>query len=35
MAETRAQFGNPKDGECPPFEAVTSRTAKTQLIEKT
>jgi hypothetical protein len=36
VVEARGQFGNPEEGERPPFEAVTrQRLVKTQHTEKT
>jgi hypothetical protein len=34
VAETRGQFGNPEEGECPLLEAVTRILVKTQQAEK-
>jgi hypothetical protein len=33
VAEARRQFGNPKEGECPPLEGVTRELVKTKLNE--
>jgi hypothetical protein len=33
MTEAWRQFGNPKERECPPLEAVTRGMVKTQLTE--